>query len=57
MAGAIFAVNMLVGTDAGGTFTLEETREDLEAAGLRNVRLFRKDPGMNAIVLAKKPSA
>ena len=33
VAGALFAVNMLVATQGGGTFTLAELREDLVAAG------------------------
>ena len=33
VAGALFAVNMLVATEGGGTFTFAELREDLEAAG------------------------
>jgi hypothetical protein len=57
VAGAIFAVNMLVGTEGGGTFTLEETREDLEAAGFEKVHLLRPDPGMNSIVVAEKTDA
>lgn len=50
--GAMFAVNMLVSTDAGGTFTLDELREDLEAAGFRGVRQARHDEGMHAVVEA-----
>lgn len=57
VAGAVFAVNMLVGTEGGGTFTLEETREDLEAAGFEKVRLLHRDPGMNSIVVAEKAEA
>lgn len=53
--GALFAVNMLVGTDGGGTFTLPELRADLTAAGFRAVKLAQPDPGMNAIVLACRP--
>lgn len=54
LAGALFAVNMLVGTEGGDTFTLEEMREDLEAAGFRGVELARRDQGMHSIVLAWK---
>jgi hypothetical protein len=32
-AGAFFAVNMLVSTPGGGTFTFTELRDDLAAAG------------------------
>ena len=50
--GALFAVNMLVATDAGGTFTFDEMAEDLEASGFRSVEVLRQDEGMNAVVRA-----
>ena len=52
VAGALFAVNMLVGTEGGGTYTLEEVREDLEASGFREVVLLRRDPAMNSLITA-----
>jgi hypothetical protein len=52
--GALFAVNMLVGTEAGGTFTFEELQQDLEAAQFTNVSLLRRDQLMNAIIVAKR---
>jgi predicted O-methyltransferase YrrM len=57
VAGALFAVNMLVATEGGGTFTLVELREDLAAAGFIEVALARQDEAMNAIVVARKPGA
>lgn len=54
-AGAIFAVNMLVATADGSTYTFAETAEDLEAAGLRSVRLIREGENMDAVVEAIKP--
>jgi precorrin-6B methylase 2 len=54
IAGALFAVNMLVGTHHGGTFTLSELREDLEYAGFVDVRLLRSDEGMHSVVQAIK---
>jgi SAM-dependent methyltransferase len=54
--GALFAVNMLVGTAAGGTFTFEELREDLAAAGFSEARVARLDAGMNSVVVAQKPA-
>ena len=39
LAGALFAVNMLVGTAGGGTFTFDEFKEDLTGAGFTDVRL------------------
>ncbi len=52
--GAMFAINMLVNTEGGGTFTFEELRADLEAGGFKNVRLMRRDEGMNSVVGATK---
>jgi len=54
VAGALFAVNMLVGTKGGGTFTFEELKEDLETAGFRGVAIVRRDEAMNSILTAKK---
>jgi hypothetical protein len=53
-AGALFAVNMLAATEAGGTFTFAETKQWLEAAGFQEVMFARKDPGMHAIIVARK---
>jgi predicted O-methyltransferase YrrM len=53
-AGALFAVNMLAATPGGGTWTLDEYREDLEAAGFTDVRLLRRDEGMHSIVAARR---
>jgi hypothetical protein len=53
-AGALFAINMLVATQAGGTFTFDELREDLEASGFTDVAVLRRDEGMNSVVQARK---
>ena len=53
--GALFAINMLVNTDSGGTFTLEEYVEDLRAAGFENPQLAVKHEAMNSVVVARKP--
>jgi len=55
-AGAMFAVNMLVNTPGGGTFTLGELRDDLSAAGFAEVRLLRRGQWMDSVVCASKPS-
>jgi precorrin-6B methylase 2 len=52
LAGALFAINMLVGTDTGGTFTFEELAEDLKAAGFLRPELTVRDDDMNSIVTA-----
>ena len=51
----MFAVNMLVATASGGTFTMDEYTEDLQASGFRDVKLLVKDPWMNSVVEAVKP--
>lgn len=53
--GALFAVNMLVATEQGNTYTLDEYREDLEHAGFEGVELRLADAYMNAVVGARKP--
>lgn len=53
--GALFALNMLVATEGGGTFTFNELREDLESAGFGQVAVARRDDAMNSVVLARKP--
>jgi predicted O-methyltransferase YrrM len=50
--GALFAVNMLVATEGGGTFTFEELRDDLAAAGFTRAAVMRQDEGMNSVVVA-----
>ena len=52
VSGALFAINMLVGTSQGGTFTFRELREDLRAAGFSGVQLVHRDTGMHSIVSA-----
>ncbi len=54
-AGALFAVNMLVATEGGGTFTFAELREDLEAEGFVEAAVARADEAMNAVVVARRP--
>jgi len=54
-AGAFFAVNMLVSTPGGGTFTFEELRDDLAAAGFADATLLRRGEGMDSVLCATKP--
>lgn len=54
LEGALFAVNMLANTAAGGTFTFEEFAEDLQAAGFVAPELKIKDAAMNSVVVARK---
>jgi len=51
-AGALFAVNMLVGTESGGTYTFEELSAWLAEAGFVRPRLLRDGERMDALVEA-----
>jgi hypothetical protein len=53
--GAIFAVNMLVGTAGGGTYSYEEIKSGLTAAGFKNVKLIQQDDPATALVEAYRP--
>lgn len=53
--GAVFAVNMLVATDGGGTYTYDEIRDDLTRAGFHRIGLIRKGEHMDGLVEAFKP--
>ena len=53
-AGALFAVNMLVGTEGGGTFTLDEFKEDLKTAGFADVQLVYQGEAMDSLIHARK---
>ena len=55
--GALFAINMLVSTPGGSTYTLDEVREALEAAGFEGVELLRQGDGMDGVVRGVKPTA
>ena len=55
VAGALFAVNMLVATPGGGTYTFAELQADLAAAGFAQAGVRRQDLTMNSIVVARKP--
>jgi hypothetical protein len=53
-SGALFAVNMLVATDAGNSYTLDEFRADLTGAGFVDVEQIYEDEWMNSLVRAAK---
>lgn len=53
-SGAIFAVNMLVATEGGSTYTLEEITAGLSQAGFQKVHLLQKAE-MDSLVEAFKP--
>jgi hypothetical protein len=52
--GALFAVNMLVATPRGGTFTFDELHEDLSSAGFVKVKYLRRGEWMDSVVCATK---
>jgi SAM-dependent methyltransferase len=54
-AGAMFAINMLVNSPGGDTYTFAELRQGLEAAGFKDVRQVREGADMDSLVEARKP--
>jgi len=52
--GAIFAVNMLLGTLGGNTYTYEEIETGLSQAGFTDIHLLKKGEHMDALVEAFK---
>ncbi len=54
--GALFALNMLVATEGGDTFTLAEMEDALMEAGFENVRLLRRGEMMDCLLEARKPT-
>jgi len=53
--GAIFALNMLVATETGDTYTFDEISESLSEAGFTNVQQERYGGKMDCIITARKP--
>jgi len=52
--GALFAVNMLTATEAGGTYTFDEYSEDLRKAGFGKAVLVHRDELMSSLIRARK---
>ncbi|HUB32707.1 MAG TPA: methyltransferase [Bryobacteraceae bacterium] len=52
--GLIFAVNMLVATENGDTFSFSEISKWLDQAGFENARLL-ESPGPSPLILANRP--
>ena len=52
--GAMFAINMLVRTEGGGTFSFDELCADLEATGFHDPTLLRGERDMDSVVSASK---
>lgn len=53
-SGALFAVNMLTATEAGGTYTFDEYSEDLREAGFGEAVLVHRDEFMSSLIRAQK---
>jgi SAM-dependent methyltransferase len=54
-SGALFAINMLVGTPGGGCYTFEEIREGLQNAGFTDIRQLHEDTQMDGLVEGFRP--
>jgi len=52
-AGAIFAINMLVGTESGDCFTEQEVTDMLQVAGFMNVTRIEFETGLSRMVAQK----
>lgn len=52
VSGALFAVNMLVSTPSGATYSFEEIRDSLATAGFKDIRLIQSDDRMTGLVEA-----
>lgn len=53
LAGAVFAINMLVGTEAGDCFTEEEVTGMLIGAGFKNISKIEFESGLSQIIAHK----
>ena len=53
--GAIFAINMLVATEGGRTYTFEEVQSGLAQAGFVRIRLLQRGEHMEGLVEGFKP--
>lgn len=54
-AGTLFAINMLVNTRGGSTYTFDEVRSGLEKAGFTEIKLLRTGDRMDCLIEARKP--
>lgn len=52
-SGAIFAINMLVGTDAGDCFTEQEVNDMLFEAGFKNISRIEIESGLSQVIAQK----
>ena len=52
-AGAVFAINMLVGTESGDCFTEQEVTEMLNAAGFKSISRIEFETGLSQMIAQK----
>ena len=52
--GALFALNMLVSTPAGDTYTFDEVKSSLEMAGFEKVEMLMTGQKMDCLIAARK---
>ena len=55
VAGAVFAINMLIHTPGGDTYTFEEVREQLDVAGFTGIAVVCTGEKIDCLVEAHKP--
>ncbi|MFA7692091.1 MAG: methyltransferase [Candidatus Hydrogenedentales bacterium] len=55
VSGALFAVNMLVGTEGGNAYSFEDVQDSLSAAGFERIAKLHDDTHMDGLVEAYKP--
>lgn len=53
LAGAVFAINMLVGTEAGDCFTEKEVTEMLNVSGFKNISRIEFESGLSQMTAQK----
>jgi len=53
ISGAIFAINMLIGTEAGDCFTEQEVTEMLNASGFKNISRIEFETGLSQMIAQK----
>jgi predicted O-methyltransferase YrrM len=53
--GTFFAINMLLNTKGGDTYTFDEIEDTLEKAGFAEVQMVRQGERMDCLVEARKP--
>lgn len=53
VSGAVFAINMLVGTEAGDCFTEQEVTEMLNASGFKNISRIEFETGLSQMIAQK----